>query len=86
LLKTVVGASPIFFGPRIPDFLSRSVAVGNFMRLSLRESRMSLLNAATLDRKSGIRGPKKMGEAQSKVYLFPLPLKNRHLKRAGRPQ
>jgi hypothetical protein len=33
------------------------------MRLSLKESRMKLLNATTLDRKSGIRGPKTMGEA-----------------------
>jgi hypothetical protein len=28
------------FGPRIPDFLSRLVALSNFMRLSLRESRI----------------------------------------------
>jgi hypothetical protein len=28
------------------------------MRLSLKESRMKLLNATNLDRKSGIRGPK----------------------------
>jgi hypothetical protein len=27
-------ASPIFFGPRIPDFVSRFVALSNFMRLS----------------------------------------------------
>jgi hypothetical protein len=27
------------FGPRIPDFLSRLVALSDFMRLSLRESR-----------------------------------------------
>jgi hypothetical protein len=33
------------------------------MRLSLKESRMNLLNATNLDRKSGIRGPKTMGEA-----------------------
>ena len=33
-------ASPIVFGPRIPDFLSRFVALSNFMRLSLRESRI----------------------------------------------
>jgi hypothetical protein len=33
------------------------------MRLSLKESRMKLLNATNLDRKSGIRGPKTMGEA-----------------------
>src|SRR5277367_6937433 len=32
--------SPIVFGPRIPDFLSRLVALSNFMRLSLRESRI----------------------------------------------
>jgi hypothetical protein len=29
------GASPIFFGPRTPDFLSRFVALSNSMRLSL---------------------------------------------------
>jgi hypothetical protein len=33
------------------------------MRLSLKESRMKLLNATNLDRKSGIREPKTMGEA-----------------------
>jgi hypothetical protein len=33
------------------------------MRLSLKESRMKMLNATNLDRKSGIRGPKTMGEA-----------------------
>jgi hypothetical protein len=33
------------------------------MRLSLKESRMNLLNATNLDRKSGIRGPKKMGRS-----------------------
>ena len=38
------------------------------MRLSLKESRMKLLNATNLDRKSGIRGPKKMGEAQRSLY------------------
>src|ERR1700678_1792016 len=32
-------ASPIVFVPRIPDFLSRFVALSKFMRLSLRESR-----------------------------------------------
>jgi hypothetical protein len=35
------------------------------MRLSLKESRRKLLKAANFDRKSGIRGPKKMGEALS---------------------
>jgi hypothetical protein len=33
------------------------------MRLSLKESRTKLFNATSLDRKSGIRGPKTMGEA-----------------------
>jgi hypothetical protein len=33
------------------------------MRLSLKESRMKLLDANSLDRKSGIRGPKTIGEA-----------------------
>jgi hypothetical protein len=35
------------------------------MRLSLKESRMKLLNANNLDRKSGIRGPKTMGRSPS---------------------
>jgi hypothetical protein len=39
------------------------------MRLSLKESRMKLLNATNLDRKSGIRGPKKMGEAQPELFV-----------------
>jgi hypothetical protein len=39
------------------------------MRLSLKESRIKLLNATNLDRKSGIRGPKKMGEAPQQLYL-----------------
>jgi hypothetical protein len=38
------------------------------MRLSLKESRMTLLNATNLDRKSGIRGPKTMGEAQPQPF------------------
>jgi hypothetical protein len=33
------------------------------MRLSLKESCMELLNVTNLDRKSGIRGQKMMGEA-----------------------
>jgi hypothetical protein len=33
------------------------------VRLSLKESRMVSLNATNLDRKSGIRWPKTMGEA-----------------------
>jgi hypothetical protein len=39
------------------------------MRLSLKESRMKLLNATNLDRKSGIRGPKTMGEALPELLL-----------------
>jgi hypothetical protein len=38
------------------------------MRLSLKESRMKLLNATNLDRKSGIRGPKTTGEAHRKFF------------------
>jgi hypothetical protein len=33
------------------------------MRLSLKESRTTLPNVTNLDRKSGMRGPKTMGEA-----------------------
>jgi hypothetical protein len=36
------------------------------MRVSLKESRMKLLNTTNLDRKSGIRGLKTMGAAQRK--------------------
>jgi hypothetical protein len=39
------------------------------MRLSLKESRMKLLNTANLDRKSGIRGPKMMGEARPQPFV-----------------
>jgi hypothetical protein len=39
------------------------------MRLSLKESRRALLEATNLDRKSGIRGPKKMGEALQLPFL-----------------
>jgi hypothetical protein len=38
--ERLLRASPIVFGPRIPDFLLRLVALSNFVRLSLRESRM----------------------------------------------
>jgi hypothetical protein len=47
---------------RISDY--GALATRPRMRLSLKESRMKLLNATKLDRKSGIRGPKTMGEAQ----------------------
>jgi hypothetical protein len=47
------------------------------MRLSLKESRMKLLNATNLDRKSGIRGPKTMGEAPPKPFIPGHPLKVR---------
>jgi hypothetical protein len=39
-------ASPIVFGSRIPDFLSRFVALSKFMRLSLGESRTRILATA----------------------------------------
>jgi hypothetical protein len=39
------------------------------MRLSLKESLMKLLNATSLDGKSGIRGPKTMGEALTNAFL-----------------
>ena len=31
----LMGLRPVVFGPRTPDFLSRLVALANFMRLSL---------------------------------------------------
>jgi hypothetical protein len=39
------------------------------MRLSLKESLTKLLNATNLHRKSGIRGPKKMGEALRQPFV-----------------
>jgi hypothetical protein len=39
------------------------------MRLSLKESSTKSLNATNLDRKSGIRGPNKMGEALQSFWL-----------------
>ena len=52
--KAFVRASPLVFGPRIPDFLSRLVTLSNFMRLSLRESRIRVV-ASAASRKSGQR-------------------------------
>jgi len=43
------------------------------MRLSLKESRIKLLNATNLDRKSGIRGPKTMGEAHQSLSFRTTP-------------
>jgi len=40
------------------------------MRLSLKESRMKLLNATDPDRKSGIRGPKTTGRSPIKALSF----------------
>jgi hypothetical protein len=37
--KTIEALHPVFFGPRTPDFLSRLVALSNFIRLSLMKSR-----------------------------------------------
>jgi hypothetical protein len=39
------------------------------MRISLKESRMKLLNATRLDRKFGMRGPKTMGEALRQPFV-----------------
>ena len=52
--KAFVKASPLVLGPRIPDFLSRLVTLSNFMRLSLRESRIRVV-ASAASRKSGQR-------------------------------
>src|SRR6201996_9408820 len=43
------------------------------MRLSPKESRMVSLNATNLDRKSGIRGPKTMGEAHQSLSFRTTP-------------
>jgi hypothetical protein len=43
------------------------------MRLSFKENRMVLLNASNPDRKSGIRGPKTMGEAHHSLLFRTLP-------------
>ena len=51
------------FAPALPGVPTKPNWPQPRMRLSLKESRMQLLNATELDRKSGIRGPKTMGEA-----------------------
>jgi hypothetical protein len=43
------------------------------MRISLKESRTMSLNATNLNRKSGIRGPKKMGEAPPQLLVSARP-------------
>jgi hypothetical protein len=47
------------------------------MRVSLKESRIKSLNATNLDRKSGIRGPKTMGEAHHSLSFQTLPMSSR---------
>src|ERR1700749_1514831 len=48
---------------RCPDFPTTQHWPRSRARLSLKESRRKLLDATNLARKSGIRGPNKMGEA-----------------------
>jgi hypothetical protein len=51
------------FAPAFPGFPTTQHWPRPRLRLSLKESRMVLLSATNLARKSGIRGPKTMGEA-----------------------
>jgi hypothetical protein len=51
------------FAPALPGFPTSRGVPQPRMRLSLKESRRALLNATAVDRKSGIRGPKMLGEA-----------------------
>jgi hypothetical protein len=66
------------FAPALPGFPTAQHYPRPRMRLSLKESRMKLLSATNLDRKSGIRGPKKMGEALRQNFL---PVGNRTSRR-----
>jgi hypothetical protein len=57
------------FAPALPGFPTKQHWPRPRMRLSLKESRTKLLNATYLDRKSGIRGPKTMGEALRQPFV-----------------
>jgi hypothetical protein len=57
------------FAPALPGFPTTQRKPRPRVQLSLKESRMNLLNATNLDRKSGIRGPKTMGEAPRKPFV-----------------
>jgi hypothetical protein len=46
MAKAIGGASPVFFVPRTPDFLSRLVALSNSMRLSLKKAAYTVLSDA----------------------------------------
>jgi hypothetical protein len=61
------------FAPALPGFPTTRHLPRPRMRLSLKESRRNLLNATNLDRKSGIRGPKTMGEAHQSLSFRTLP-------------
>src|ERR1700677_1170158 len=53
------------------------------MRLSLKERRMKLLNVTNLDGKSGIRGPKTMGEALRQPFVPDLTICSSRPKRSA---
>ena len=55
------------FAPALPGFPTTQHQPRPRVRLSLKESRMKLLNATNLDRKSGIRGPKTTGRSPIKA-------------------
>jgi hypothetical protein len=58
------------FAPALPGFPTSQGQPQSRMRLSLKERRMKLLNATAVDRKSGIRGPKMMGEALRQPFVL----------------
>jgi hypothetical protein len=62
------------FAPASPGFPTTQHWPRPRMRLSLKERRMKLLNATNLDRKSGIRGPKTMGEALRQPFYRTQPV------------
>jgi hypothetical protein len=62
------------FAPALPGFPPTPHWPRPRVRLSLKESRMKLLNATNLDRKSGIRGPKTMGEALRQPFCRTQPV------------
>ena len=57
------------FAPALPGFPTTQRKPRPRVRLSLKESRMNLLNATNLDRKSGIRGPKTTGKAPPQPFV-----------------
>src|SRR5271156_6124948 len=66
---TALSGCPMF-APALPGFPTARHQRQVRVRLSLKESRMNLLNATNLDRKSGIRGPNKLGRPQISYFAL----------------